>query len=617
VYYNYYNNLTLDIEPVFFFRRLVFLRSRYLLLVSLTDIYIEVNSLENTFEIEEVVNKEGLTIKKVNGYLLHSKYNPVKEAQQFMDLNFIPEHIHILFGFGSGYIVDAFLKKRNQEKLIVIEPILTEDIYMEEENIILVSTEDNKEIKEAIFSLFNMSHNVKILLSPNYDKICPEIYKDFLTIVNEKLSLEKVNENTLRTMSRQWQENYIMNLQYLGIDDSIVKLDTYTNAPVVIAAGGPSLTKQLPLLKRVRKKIILIAAGSTINTLAAEDIEPDYIISIDGHINNYHHFRDLYFKNATYIYSLYSHFKIRNSFEKKAYYFLSESAKDLNCHLSRISEESIILLKGGGSVAHFAFSFANYISSGPIAMIGQDLAFTNNQTHAENNKHFKKLTDEGLKDKKYIKQKGYYGDEVITDYSFLAMKLSFEQLAQMVENDRGIYNCTEGGIFIKGFENNTFKSFCEEFVQNKETNHYLNKNVENKEKVYLKYKRIYEELTIEMQFYRKMKKHLNDNLTVLSKNKSVVSFDNITLEKLDKNDKKIELYRTKTSLSTSLDPLTLSLAKEFTASIHETPHQKYQRLYKQNIVLYSEMVKIIKETESIVEQLCEKIVVRMENLINE
>lgn len=589
----------------------------YLLLVYLTDIYVEVNSVVNTYVIEEIFNKEGLGIKKVNGYLLHSKYNPIKEAQQFIDNNYIPEYVHILFGFGSGYIVEAFLKKRNQERLIIIEPILTELIYNEEENVILLNTKDNKEIKKKIFSLLNMSHKVKILLSPNYDKICPEIYKEFLSIVNEKLTLEKINENTLRGMSHQWQENYIMNLQYLGIDNSIVELDNYTNAPVVIAAGGPSLTKQLPLLKMVRKNIILIAAGSTINTLAAEDIEPDYIISIDGHINNYHHFKDLYFKNATYVYSMYSHFKIRNSFEKKAYYFLSESAKDLYHHLSRITEESIILLRGGGSVAHFAFAFANYISSGPIAMIGQDLAYTNNQTHAENNKHFKKLTDESFENKNYIKQKGYYGDEVITDYSFLAMKLSFEQLAQMIEHDREIYNCTEGGVFIEGFKNIPFNSFCEEFAQRNITSEYLDKKVENKERVYLKYKKIYEELTSEIQLYKKIKKHLNNNLTVLSKNKSNVSFDYITLEKLSNNDEKIELYRTKTSLSAALDPLTLSLAKEFTALIDETPHQKYQRLFKQNIVLYSEMEKIIKETEAKVEQLCMIISLKMEELVNE
>lgn len=53
---------------------------------------------------------------KVNGYFLHSNYNPEAEADKYIDKNYKEGYLNILFGYGLGYIANAIAK--NMETLI-------------------------------------------------------------------------------------------------------------------------------------------------------------------------------------------------------------------------------------------------------------------------------------------------------------------------------------------------------------------------------------------------------------------------------------------------------------------------------------------------------------------
>ena len=143
--------------------------------------------------------------------------------------------------------------------------------------------------------------------------------------------------------------------------------------------------------------MLLIVSGSTVNTLLKENIEPDYVVSIDSQEVNYNHFKDLKLKHAKLIYSMFNHYKIRESFYNDAFYFVQKNEKALASHLNNIVHTKVEGIYGGESVANYAFTIANYISSGPIALIGQDLAYTDTKSHAENNKHFKMITEEDIR----------------------------------------------------------------------------------------------------------------------------------------------------------------------------------------------------------------------------
>lgn len=193
--------------------------------------------MEQTYVIEDVITKNGMKTLRVNGYYLHSKYNPFLEAENFVLENFKPQNIHILFGYGTGIIVDAFLKKMSEEdSLIVIEPILS-NISVEDNRVTLINYINKNQLKNDIANSFTITNNVTICCSPNYDKICTKMYIDFLRVIKDKLAIDRVSENTINLMSEEWQRNYLYNIRQAIHDSSIYELKKCLTSPIVVVSG--------------------------------------------------------------------------------------------------------------------------------------------------------------------------------------------------------------------------------------------------------------------------------------------------------------------------------------------------------------------------------------------
>ncbi|MEO4054178.1 6-hydroxymethylpterin diphosphokinase MptE-like protein [Solibacillus sp. CAU 1738] len=559
--------------------------------------------MSNTsFNIEEIKTKNMMDTVKVNGFFLHSKFDPIIESIRFVDKNYKGKRLHILFGYGLGYIVEEFSKRLvNNERLIVIEPIFNiEKCELKNVQIINIKGKENHSVEKLLKNIIGSTDMVTFCCSPNYDKVCMDTYKEVFSTIKRNIYIQFVNENTINFMAKEWQRNYLYNIQNALKGNSLKKLEKVTDCPIVIASGGPSLTKQIPLIEKYRNKMILISSGSTINTLLKFNIEPDYAISIDSQEVNYNHFKDLYLKNTSLIYHMYNHYGIPESFKKTSYYFLGITDSHFQKHLQNITDEEVPLIAGGASVANYALSIASYITNGPIALIGQDLAYTNNQTHAEANKHFKQLNDEEIRRKRYTSAEGYYGDQVVTDYPFLSMKQNFENLKEyFVDND--VSNCTEGGIKLDGFTQIPFQEFCEknmttpsDIVLEDQSLKYSNKELISK---------IKEDIVI----VEKINKLSSENLKMLKSNTNHFKFSFNVLRSLDKNDEKILELESKSPVNIIMGPVNLRILKSFAPPKNETKKEAYLRIFKQNELLYSKYAEACEDTKVFLENLISRI----------
>lgn len=553
------------------------------------------------YNIEEIQSRLNLPILKINNYFLHSKYDPIKEAQQFAAKHFKSGHIHFIFGYGKGYFIEQLLTKcTNDELIVVVEPIIKNIKRMHPKLRIIESNEESV-VKNEIAKLNTVISHKTVICSPNYDKLCIQEYKMFLEIINNKFKLDTVNETTVRRYSYEWQRNYLFNLNNSRDDAPLSALYNSFEFPVVIASGGPSLTKQLPLLKKVRENVVLIAAGSTVNTLQSNNIKPDFVVSIDGGEPNYQHFKEVYYHDVSLIYSMLHHYKINDSFQSLNYYFLPEHLSTLKQHFDSISDSSITTCFLGMSVANTAFEIAIKLTSGPIALIGQDLAFTDGKTHAEGNKNFKTISEEFKIKQGLFPVKGYYDDIVLTNNSFFSMKDSFEQIKRRYCSDRNIYNCTEGGVYIDGFTNISFKSFIEQFINmdvecllsSKEKNSEMNDN-------------LIDNLENEIEAFTKAERLIKNNISLLIANKSKTTFSSSTLKKMEKNDGEIDNLLNKTSFSIIADPIRLDVLKNYHPKPNESNEEAYSRVLNQNKELYSRILHAIEITKDLTLQVIKK-----------
>ncbi|MGE7836036.1 motility associated factor glycosyltransferase family protein [Viridibacillus arvi] len=556
--------------------------------------------METQMNVENIETKSEYMTLKVNGFFLHSKYDPQKESSLFAEKSYKPHFIHILFGYGLGYIADSLVQQfKYGETLIVIDPLLDSG---------LIKVQDRHREKELkvynsyyIQKLENLlegktkeyQRTIQVVCSPNYEKIFPEIYVNLLREVKSIQQNNEVNEATIRMFAEVWQKNFSENLISILENGNLSNLYQAYDYPVVVASGGPSLTKQLPLLKEIQENVIIIAAGSTINSLLAYGIEPDYVVSVDGGEANYNHFMDLKLNKARLIFSAFNHPLIINSFENESYAFVASRDHFIQQYLHDKFNITIPKIVGGGTVAHYAFSIAQYISSGPVALIGQDLAYTNSKTHAISNKHEQEIDKNFMEKNRAFKTKGYYGDDVITSPVFYSMKTTFEQIIDIVPPKVPVYNCTEGGVYLKGFSQKSFTDFTDEFVEKKATikNHLSNETIP------LKWDKVIKVLESEIQMYNKIKAQLNSGLQELTINKSNNTISQKTLMKLEKIDKKIAAYFKEVSMEYIVAPITTDVLRNYLEQENETNQEKYNRVYKQTKELYSRLIEATNQSQ--------------------
>ncbi|MDF2946839.1 MAG: hypothetical protein K0S51_1518 [Bacillales bacterium] len=412
-------------------------------------------------------------IPRVNNNNLESIYNPIKATDDLIKSIYKEKNLLIVFGLGSGEVIKSFEEqsKDDQDFLLIVEPI--EAIYSnfmenyETKNKIYITTlEDFINVKDKFLQLLT-NYGGKYVESSllGYKKILEGTYLEFLKTLRRMVGIVLLNKNTVYAFSKIWQRNIIHTLKSLATSVSINDLKGRMGKPVVVASGGPSLIKQLQYLKEYRNKIFIIAAGSSVTTLIKNDIKPDLIVGIDGSEANYRHFQQVLDYEIPLAYNSALNYQIIDEYKGKKIFFNSNFDLFIGRLLDRELGINIQDFTGGASVANFSLELANYICKSEVCVIGQDLAYTDGKSHAEGNTYYKEYSEEDLAKKKAYLADGYYGDKVYTDDSFITMLEGMERFSRITEN-RTFYNCTEGGINIKGMKNVPFSQFLSDFTNN-------------------------------------------------------------------------------------------------------------------------------------------------------
>jgi LPXTG-motif cell wall-anchored protein len=180
----------------------------------------------------------------------------------------------------------------------------------------------------------------------------------------------------------------------------------------VIISAGPSLEKQLPLLKAIQNKIVLISVGAALPTLHAHDIHPHFVILIDPIELNINDFSTGKFTHEVLISSLVGNSSVVASFQGKKFFTQYSQAFD---EAPSNPFGKMCFMDSAGSVANCAYAFAKIIGMKSIAFVGQDLAYTGGVSHALGHQQREDKTAKDMeKDAGMKKVAGYHGDTVYT-----------------------------------------------------------------------------------------------------------------------------------------------------------------------------------------------------------
>ncbi|MGJ9296218.1 6-hydroxymethylpterin diphosphokinase MptE-like protein [Campylobacter coli] len=228
----------------------------------------------------------------------------------------------------------------------------------------------------------------------------------------------------------------------------------------IVVSAGPSLTKQLPLLKAYQDKAVIFCADGALSMLEKEGIVPDYVTNLD--------FTDLamkFFQNKENKTSL-------NILSCATHPNVVHSLKAENCMIvlrnkalyQRFNLNDFGYIDTGTHVSHFSYTLALALGFKNIIMIGQDLAFDEEgNSHSKGFDFGEKFSGEENIDK--FKIPAYAGKgEVLTHTTWNDYRIKLEYLFACNDQKAKFYNATEGGARINFTEELSFKECCEKLL---------------------------------------------------------------------------------------------------------------------------------------------------------
>ncbi|EKZ7304057.1 motility associated factor glycosyltransferase family protein, partial [Campylobacter jejuni] len=332
----------------------------------------------------------------------------------------------------------------------------------------------------------------------------------------------------------------------------------------IIVSTGPSLTKQLPLLKKYASKATIFCADSSYPILAKHGIKPDYVCMLERDEivaecfnNDFGEFdKDIVFivKSVTHPHTI--KYLQKNN---RAFILVSTYAS----FIQYLKLDYFGYFNMGFSVAHMNFLLTIHLKYKNIILIGQDLAYAKDgQTHSQGFIHANLHNGDYERDLDKFSTTAYGGNgKVQSSEIWTLFRHNFEKDIVNIKMNYHIttYNCTEGGARIEGTIEKPFLWACENLLHKD-----LNKPFEkleplslNKQNEFLlkAYYKVYQSIKHCRDFSKILSNDFENIQSIyLSLNEKEEDI-NLAIEKIDKFKNKLEDIKQMQDLYEILQPL--------------------------------------------------------------
>lgn len=434
---------------------------------------------EGKSELELIYEPDGcLKVKKDNKerYLTGKREpdRPVTEWYEYIEKKLNKQSVITFIGIGDGRYLNFIANKVEPSvKIFIYEPSfeiflsyiqrveLTE--LMEKAIIIFIVPGMNdsqyEEILKSLLVYERLSSNVLYAL-PNYMSLFPEACGEFLKKVKDIEVNLAVQHNTNLIFADVVSQNVLLNMKHLlhGYKTSQLAKVIPQDIPAIVVAAGPSLNKNIHELKRAKNKAFIIAVDTAVKPLLRAGIIPDMYAVIDG-LKPVELVQAKGAENIPLMTSIASANGILEMHQGKKFFY-AEGYRYVK-ELFSINNLTFEPVARGGSVATSAFSLAYMIGINTIILVGQDLALTNNRTHADGT--FQEKMEE-IDTTNCIMVEGNYEEKVPTRTDFKTFLDWFNYYIEGCQKRRKlrVINATEGGAKIQNTEIMTLKEAIDE-----------------------------------------------------------------------------------------------------------------------------------------------------------
>ncbi|MEF3192474.1 MAG: DUF115 domain-containing protein, partial [Campylobacterales bacterium] len=383
---------------------------------------------------------------------------------------------HYFFGLGNGIFFKILLKNSGFKRIVVCEPNL-DLIY-----IVLNLLDFSEEIAAKRFEIayvpdIDFPYAVYLFsnaLAKIYSKLyefeitCP-YYEHFSTQVIE------VNKIFVRAIehcvtghgndakdSLIGIQHHVQNLPLLVRSPKLQQLKNRNTEVAIIISTGPSLAKQLPLLREVAPYATLFSIDASLPILEREGIKPDFVLSIERGEPTSNFYK-----------------KTSPEFQKDVIAIFASLAHEETIKACK-SDHLILAMRPFGYTRYFDLHEHGYIGIGMSAanmahdlvyhmgyktciLIGQDLAFGDDGTSHSSGHIFSQHEVKHKESDLWVERWGG-GGVVRTMIYWNMFRNYFEKSIGEIGDKMVTINATEGGARIYGSLELTFREACEKYL---------------------------------------------------------------------------------------------------------------------------------------------------------
>ncbi len=428
--------------------------------------------------------------KKIDGKIqyLHSQSGAKKEAEiWFSKQNLEKIKVLYVYGVGLGYYYDAakkWLKKSNEHHLVFLEddPCVIHRLFETNKG-----SEILKQDQVHLYFFHRIDDTEPTLnelywnfyMTPLAVSALDSYYKTKLESFNElsqKISYDAALKNSLLdeyirygyTFFRSFYANmFLMPGSSLG--NSL--FGKFKNVPAIICGAGPSLQKNISLLKSLQDRALIFAGSSALNAVTSQGVTPHLGAGLDP--NSMQEVRLRNIKDFTFP------FLYRN----RIYHPALKLAKGPKLYITgsggyKVAEwfEKCMEIEGesieeGRNVVNFCLEIAHLMGCNPIIFVGMDLAFTGMKAYSGGVVEDAAVSASNLLqsengDDRAIVKEDIHGKPIYTLWKWVAESRWTGDFAKE-HPQTTVINATEGGLGFPGVPNKTLKWVANKYLTKK------------------------------------------------------------------------------------------------------------------------------------------------------
>lgn len=427
---------------------------------------------------------------------LASRRRPLAEATKLAEgVDLTKAGVVVINGFGLGYHVREIARKADRAALVLVyEPDIDllasvlaridHSPWLGSANIrLLISAEDRAAMAEAVHGcegLLGMGVQIvdHVPSQPRLQRDAATFRANFMQIVDATKLTVLTSLVQVRTTLRNATQNLDRYVESSGVDD--LKGACAGRAGIVISAG-PSLARNVHLLTNpmIRDRCVLVAVQTCLKTLLSMGIRPHFVTALDHSEISRRFYEGLTASDVAGI-TLIAEPKVNPAvLEAWPGNLRTVADKNLDAILGPRLAPNKGTLPAGATVAHLAYYVARHLGCDPVALIGQDLGFTDGQYYAAgaaiHNVWACELnafnTLEMMEWQRIVRMgaalrrvKDFQGRSIFTDEQMVTYLAQFERdFREDAERGLTTIDASEGGVAKQNTRATTLLEFLEEW----------------------------------------------------------------------------------------------------------------------------------------------------------